>query len=44
MHSGSMVNLTIDEFSNDELAKRYNELGDKETWNDLCKNCRMPEL
>ena len=44
MHSGSMVNLIIDEFSEDELTKRYSELVNKETWDEICKNCQMPML
>ena len=44
MRFGSMVNLIIDEFSEDELTKRYSELVNKETWDEICKNCRMPFL
>ena len=34
----------MDSVSENELAKRYEELVNKETWNDICKNCRMPAL
>ena len=34
----------MDNVSEDKLAKRYEELVNKETWNDVYKNCRMPAL
>ena len=34
----------MDSVSENKLANRYEELVNKETWNDICKNCRMPAL
>ena len=39
-----MVVVSIDNFSNDDLARKYGELVNKETWDEICKNCRIPTL
>ena len=39
-----MVKLSVDEFSDDKLARRYTELEDKGTWDEVCKMCRMPRM
>ena len=36
--------MQVDNFSDDDLAKRYLELGDKMAWYETCKNCRLPTL
>ena len=39
-----MTRISMDSVSENELANRYEELVNKDTWNDICKNCRMPAL
>ena len=34
----------MDEYSEDYLTKRYRELVNKDTWDEMCRNCRMPFL
>ena len=36
--------MSVDNYSDDDLAKRYMNLGDRMAWNDRCKNCKMPTL
>ena len=36
--------MQFDNFSDDDLTKRYLELGEKMAWNITCKNCRIAEL
>ena len=36
--------MNIDSVTDIELARLYEELVNKDTWNDLCKNCRLPAL
>ena len=39
-----MAKIQVDNFSNDDLERRYLELGDKKAWKDLCENCKLPTL
>ena len=39
-----MARINIDNFSDDDLAKRYSELANRETWDEVCKTCRMPAI
>ena len=39
-----MAKMYVDNYSDDELAKRYLKIGDKLAWNEGCKNCKMPIL
>ena len=40
----SMSNYIIDEYSEEDLTKRYRELVSKDIWDEMCRNCRMPFL
>ena len=44
MRFGSMARISIDSVSDNDLAKLYEELENKEAWMETCKNCRMPAL
>ena len=39
-----MAKISMDNFSDDELAKQYGELASRETWDEICKTCRMPSM
>ena len=39
-----MVEIIVENFSEEELRKRWNELTRKENWDNECELCRMPEI
>ena len=39
-----MVEIIVENFSEEELIKRWNELGNKEDWDKECEMCKMPEI
>ena len=44
MRLQSMFDLIIDGFSDDELVRWYNDLEDKESWEEVCRRCRVNRL
>ena len=44
LHSQKMVKVTIENFSNDELEKRWNALENKDNWEEECEWCKMPGM
>ena len=36
--------IVVENFSEEELRKRYNELTRKDSWNKECELCKMPEM
>ena len=44
LHSENMAKISADNFSDDELAKQYGELMNRETWDEICKTSRMPAM
>ena len=39
-----MVKINVESFSEEELRKRFNELGRKGDWDKECESCKNPEL
>ena len=39
-----MVKIIVENFSEEELRKKWNELTRKESWDNECETCRMPEM
>ena len=39
-----MVKITVKDFSNDELEKRWNALTNKDNWEEECEWCKMPGM
>ena len=39
-----MVKIIIENFSKEEMRKKWNELTRKESWDNECEACRMPEM
>ena len=39
-----MVKITVKDFSNDELEKRWNALANKDNWEEECEWCKMPGM
>ena len=39
-----MVKISVENFTDDELLKKYNELEQKEDFDERCKDCKMPQL
>ena len=44
LHLEKMAKLSMDSVTENELMKRYEELVNKDTWNDVCRRCRLPAL
>ena len=40
----NMVIMSVDNYSDDELIKKYMDLANKDIWDEICKNCKMPSL
>ena len=40
----NMAKISVENYSDDDLSKRYMNLLDREAWNEGCKNCKMPSL
>ena len=36
--------MIVENFSEEELRKRWNELVRKESWDNECETCRMPDM
>ena len=39
-----MVKINVESFSEEELMKKWSELGRKESWDEKCEMCKMPEI
>ena len=39
-----MVKISIESFSDDELAKRWSALENKDNWDEACEMCKMPGI
>ena len=39
-----MVKIIVENFSEEELRKKWNESTRKESWDNECETCRMPEM
>ena len=39
-----MVKITVKDFTNDELEKRWNALANKDNWEEECEWCKMPGM